>query len=170
MSSQKDYLREEAAQRAADIEAQRNAAAAVERARRERQSKKDLERKEALDALSSSQGAGSAHFARVAASDYTHNSARTMVAADGTQSRSREWLGLGARWRDYGQTALVTTIATSLPHEHIAFERFTADGPIALLPLPDARDQPAQTRRSLVWALETEAAQRVLALSDAVQA
>jgi 2-octaprenyl-6-methoxyphenol hydroxylase len=89
-----------------------------------------------------------------------------VVAADGTQSRSREWLGLGARWHDYGQTALVTTIATSLPHEHIAFERFTADGPIALLPLPDARDQPAQTRRSLVWALKTETAQRVLALSD----
>jgi lipid-binding SYLF domain-containing protein len=91
MSSQKDYLREEAAQRAADIEAQRNAAAAVERARRERQSKKDLERKEALDALSSSQGAGSAHFARVAASDYTHNSARTMVAADGTPFLEPRW-------------------------------------------------------------------------------
>ena len=89
-----------------------------------------------------------------------------VIAADGTQSRSREWLGLGARWHDYGQTALVTTVATSLPHEHVAFERFTSDGPIALLPLPDAKDQAAQTRRSLVWALKTDEAERVLALSD----
>lgn len=95
-----------------------------------------------------------------------------VIAADGTQSRSRDWLGLTARWHDYGQTALVTTIATSLPHQHEAFERFTADGPIALLPLPDlpapdASGQPAQTRRSLVWALKTAEAERVRALSDA---
>ncbi len=94
------------------------------------------------------------------------------VAADGTQSRSRDWLGLQASWRDYGQTALVTTVATSLPHEQVAYERFTSDGPIALLPLPDeARSgesaQPAQTRRSLVWALSTAEAERVQQLSDA---
>lgn len=102
----------------------------------------------------------------------TELSAPLVIAADGTQSRSREWLGLTARWHDYGQTALVTTIATSLPHQHEAFERFTEDGPIALLPLPDsppaeAAGQPAQTRRSLVWALKTAEAERVRALSDA---
>ncbi len=101
----------------------------------------------------------------------TELSAPLVIAADGTQSRSRDWLGLTARWHDYGQTALVTTIATSLPHQHEAFERFTADGPIALLPLPDApasdaAGQPAQTRRSLVWALKTAEAERVRALSD----
>jgi len=93
-------------------------------------------------------------------------SAPLVIAADGTQSRSRDWLGLTARWHDYGQTALVTTIATSLPHQHEAFERFTEDGPIALLPLPDAANQPSQTRRSLVWALKTAEAERVQALSD----
>ncbi|MEK6788877.1 MAG: 2-octaprenyl-6-methoxyphenyl hydroxylase [Pseudomonadota bacterium] len=108
----------------------------------------------------------------------TELSAPLVIAADGTQSRSRDWLGLTARWHDYGQTALVTTIATSLPHQHEAFERFTEDGPIALLPLPDApasgtaaasnaAGQPAQTRRSLVWALKTAEAERVKALSDA---
>lgn len=99
-----------------------------------------------------------------AAADVT---APLVIAADGTQSRSRDWLGLSARWHDYGQTALVTTVATSLPHGHEAFERFTADGPIALLPLPDSADQPAQTRRSLVWALKTAEAERVRTLSDA---
>lgn len=88
------------------------------------------------------------------------------VAADGTQSRSRDWLGLQASWRDYGQTALVTTVATSLAHDQIAYERFTSDGPIALLPLPDEPGQKAQTRRSLVWALSTAEAERVQQLSD----
>ncbi|MES3039860.1 MAG: 2-octaprenyl-6-methoxyphenyl hydroxylase [Pseudomonadota bacterium] len=97
----------------------------------------------------------------------TELSAPLVIAADGTQSRSRDWLGLTARWHDYGQTALVTTIATSLPHQHEAFERFTEDGPIALLPLPDTANQPAQTRRSLVWALKKAEAERVRALSDA---
>lgn len=90
-----------------------------------------------------------------------------VIAADGTQSRSRDWLGLSATWHDYGQTALVTTVATSLPHQQEAFERFTADGPIALLPLPDVAGQPAQTRRALVWALSTSEAARVQMLSDA---
>lgn len=89
-----------------------------------------------------------------------------LIAADGTHSQSRDWLGLSSTWRDYGQTALVTTVATSLPHAQVAYERFTADGPIALLPLPDEAGQPAQTRRSLVWALNTAEAVRVQALSD----
>ncbi|MEL0028056.1 MAG: FAD-dependent monooxygenase, partial [Perlucidibaca sp.] len=89
------------------------------------------------------------------------------VAADGTQSRCRDWLGLAADWRDYGQTALVTTVATSLPHGQVAYERFTSDGPIALLPLPDEPGQSRQTRRSLVWALATAEAERVAALDDA---
>lgn len=97
--------------------------------------------------------------------------AKLAVAADGTQSRSRDWLGLQATWRDYDQTALVTTVATSLPHEQVAYERFTSDGPIALLPLPDEKraDEPGQkpqTRRSLVWALPPAEAERVQQLSD----
>ncbi len=89
-----------------------------------------------------------------------------VVAADGTHSQCRDWLGLSANWHDYQQTALVTTVATSLPHEHRAFERFTANGPIALLPLPDHVGGAAQTRRSLVWALSTAEAARVQALDD----
>ncbi len=93
-------------------------------------------------------------------------SAPLVVAADGTHSQCRDWLGLSAQWHDYQQTALVTTVATSLPHEHRAFERFTASGPIALLPLPDFADGVKQTRRSLVWALSTAEAERIKALDD----
>ena len=96
-----------------------------------------------------------------------------LIAADGTQSRSRDWLGLGARWQDYGQSALVTTVATSLPHGQEAFERFTDAGPIALLPLPDMAPlagepaMPAGTRRSLVWAMPPAQAAQLAEADDA---
>lgn len=107
-----------------------------------------------------------ADCASVTLADGETLSAPLVVAADGTQSRSRDWLGLAASWRDYGQTALVTTVATSLPHEQQAYERFTSDGPMALLPLPDEPGQRAGGRRSLVWALHTAEAERVAALDD----
>ncbi len=38
------------------------------------------------------------------------------------------------RMRDYRQSALVANVLTSKPHRNWAFERFTPDGPLALLP------------------------------------
>lgn len=95
-----------------------------------------------------------------------------LIAADGAQSQSRAWLGIDVRSQPYGQTAIVTACETSLPHEQVAYERFTADGPIALLPLPDlpisvADATAAGCRRSLVWALNEAEAARVQALNDA---
>lgn len=69
-----------------------------------------------------------------------------LAVADGAQSVSREFLGVSASTTSYGQVALVTTVATSMPHDHIAYERFTEHGPVALLPLPE-------NRRSVVWTL-----------------
>ena len=91
MRSTQNDLRDDATARAADIEAQRKAAAAVERARREKQSQKEQDKREAIEALSRSQGDGTAHFARVAASDYTHNSTRSMVGPDGTPFLEPRW-------------------------------------------------------------------------------
>lgn len=95
-----------------------------------------------------------------------------LIAADGAQSQSRAWLGIDVRSQPYGQTAIVTACETSLSHHQVAYERFTADGPIALLPLPDlpsnATDAAAAgCRRSLVWALNDAEAARVHALNDA---
>lgn len=73
-------------------------------------------------------------------------SAPLMIAADGAQSRCRELLGVSASHHDYQQVAIVTTVQTHLPHERIAYERFTEQGPLALLPLPN-------NRRSVVWAV-----------------
>ena len=66
-------------------------------------------------------------------------SARLIVAADGVQSAVRNAFGIDSERRDYGQTALITTVLPQKFHDHVAYERFTGSGPLALLPLADGR-------------------------------
>jgi 2-octaprenyl-6-methoxyphenol hydroxylase len=55
------------------------------------------------------------------------------IVADG--GRSLETVpGLSRQVREYGQCAVVARIEAELPHHGVAFERFTPDGPVALLP------------------------------------
>ncbi len=68
-----------------------------------------------------------------------------VIAADGRDSFCRKALGVGASVHDYDQVAIVTTVQTSKPHDHVGFERFSHLGPLALLPLP------GEYRRSVVW-------------------
>lgn len=84
---------------------------------------------------------------------------RLLVAADGAQSRMREALGIGADVRDYGQVAIIANLTPERDHAGCAFERFTADGPMALLPLSGGRC-------ALIWAVPQEQAAAVLALTD----
>ena len=60
---------------------------------------------------------------------------RLMVAADGTESRVRRDLAVETREHDYRQSLVVSKVSTERPHENTAYERFTEDGPLALLPL-----------------------------------
>ena len=71
--------------------------------------------------------------------------AKLVIAADGRDSSCRKALGIGASEHDYDQVAIVTTVQTSKPHNHVGFERFSSLGPLALLPLP------GEYRRSVVW-------------------
>ncbi|OTG69203.1 2-octaprenyl-6-methoxyphenyl hydroxylase [Acinetobacter sp. ANC 4470] len=71
--------------------------------------------------------------------------AKLVIAADGRDSFCRKALGIGASEHDYDQVAIVTTVQTSKPHQHVGFERFSHLGPLALLPLP------GEYRRSVVW-------------------
>jgi len=64
---------------------------------------------------------------------------RLLVAADGARSDTCRQLGIPVRNKDYGQTAIIANISTEKPHDHIAYERFTDSGPLALLPLTDQR-------------------------------
>ena len=65
--------------------------------------------------------------------------------------------------RDYGQTAIVGTVAVSSPRPHVAWERFTDEGPIALLPMGGVR----QADYALVWCMRPAEAARRGELSDA---
>lgn len=58
------------------------------------------------------------------------------VLADGGRSGLKEQLGIGSRHEPYEQTALIAHVGVSQPHHGIAYERFTSQGPMALLPLP----------------------------------
>jgi 2-octaprenyl-6-methoxyphenol hydroxylase len=65
--------------------------------------------------------------------------ARLLAAADGAHSPVREQIGIAAlRW-EYRQQAVIANVTPTLPHENIAYERFTTDGPVALLPMSDNR-------------------------------
>ncbi len=85
--------------------------------------------------------------------------ARLAVAADGIASRVREGAGVGTTQSDYGQVAVIAQATPGHFHAHVAYERFTPSGPIAALPIPEGRV-------GLIWTLEPDAAQRVLALDD----
>jgi 2-octaprenyl-6-methoxyphenol hydroxylase len=86
-------------------------------------------------------------------------SARLVIAADGARSVVREAGGVGASTQDYKQTAIVANLACQKFHNHVAYERFTPEGPLALLPLSDARI-------GLVWGLPPDVATQVLELDD----
>jgi 2-octaprenyl-6-methoxyphenol hydroxylase len=86
-------------------------------------------------------------------------SAALLVAADGAKSRVREQAGIATHGWNYGQSAIVTTVAHERPHEGRAIEHFLPAGPFAILPLKG-------NRSSLVWTeTDTEAA-RIVALPD----
>ncbi len=82
-----------------------------------------------------------------------------LVAADGTASGCCRQLGLTERCHDVHQVAVIANIVTAEPHHHRAFERFTAHGPLALLPMSDGR-------MSLVWCMSPQQAGDVMQLSE----
>jgi 2-octaprenyl-6-methoxyphenol hydroxylase len=86
--------------------------------------------------------------------------ARLVVAADGARSVARESAGIAASNWDYEQVALVTNVTTQRFHDYVAYERFTQSGPIAILPMADARC-------GVIWTLAPAVASEVAALDDA---
>lgn len=97
--------------------------------------------------------------AYVSLSDGSRLRSRLVVGADGARSRIRELAGMKRSERDYGQTAIVATVSTELPHESTAWQRFLPTGPLAFLPLGDGRC-------SIVWSAVTDEAERLLSLGD----
>ncbi|MFO7542939.1 MAG: FAD-dependent monooxygenase [Thiobacillus sp.] len=81
-----------------------------------------------------------------------------VVVADGGRGGSGQSAPAPKFQRDYEQMAVVCEVQTELPHANQAYERFTPEGPAALLPKGD--------RYALVWTADTDAAGRIAALPD----
>jgi len=82
-----------------------------------------------------------------------------LVAADGANSGVRDMMGISATHIDYKQSAIIGNILTAKAHNNFAFERFTEDGPLAVLPLVDDRS-------AFVWINPTDKTDELLELLD----
>lgn len=85
--------------------------------------------------------------------------ASLLVAADGANSKVRDMVGVSASQTDYKQWAVIGNVLPEKTHNNCAFERFTEDGPVAMLPSAD-------DRVAFVWIQSPAAATERLSLSD----
>ncbi len=93
---------------------------------------------------------------------------RLIVAADGAQSTVREGSGIDTEVWDYEQCAIVTNVTPDLFHNHVAYERFTESGPLAILPLSGTEGgAPDPKRCSVVFVVDHKDTKGVMAMSDA---
>ncbi|WP_447554813.1 2-octaprenyl-6-methoxyphenyl hydroxylase [Vreelandella sp. EE22] len=97
------------------------------------------------------------HYLKLSTGDELN--AELTVLADGGRSGLKEQLGIKSRRRSYEQSALIAHVGISQPHHGVAFERFTQEGPIALLPLPNQAME-------LIWTHQSGAESARLALGD----
>jgi 2-octaprenyl-6-methoxyphenol hydroxylase len=95
----------------------------------------------------------------VALADGATISARLLVGADGARSSIREHAGIATQGWNYGQSAIVCTVAHEREHHGRAEEHFLPAGPFAILPLTGKR-------ASIVWTENTQEAERIIALPD----
>jgi len=87
---------------------------------------------------------------------------RLLILADGVRGRdpasNTTPLAGREKVKSYGQSAVVCEVTSEHPHRNTAWERFTPEGPIALLPFRD--------RHGLVWTSHTETAEKLMALDE----
>jgi 2-octaprenyl-6-methoxyphenol hydroxylase len=103
--------------------------------------------------------AKSPHFIwRHIGDNHEQMSAKCVVHAEGGLFKTQDWVESG---RDYGQSALVglVEVENALPHQ--AWERFTAEGPLAVLP-----SHYGTNILNLVWCGSPESSQQRLQLSE----
>ena len=89
-------------------------------------------------------------------------SAPLLLVADGAGGFMRQHMALHTMVDDYHQYALAAHVQCAVPHQQVAYERFLATGPVAMLPTPDAQ------RVAMVWALPTATAKAYAALPQSV--
>jgi 2-octaprenyl-6-methoxyphenol hydroxylase len=84
---------------------------------------------------------------------------RLVVLADGGRSPLRDQFHMKIDKKVYDQIAIVANVTPGINHNNTAYERFTADGPLALLPV-------TRERCAVVWATQPDKAEDILAWSD----
>jgi len=82
-----------------------------------------------------------------------------IVGADGGRSWLRDQADIGVYSRDYKQSGIVANVRPMIPHHGTAFQRFTASGPLAMLPMKDGLC-------SIVWSQFNDDVERLMALDD----
>lgn len=85
--------------------------------------------------------------------------ARLLVLCDGGRSPLRGQLGIAVHERDYGQYAVTARVQARCAHGGVAYERFTAAGPLALLPMHG-------NSCGLVWSMDAASSERLVGLDD----
>lgn len=80
---------------------------------------------------------------------------KILIAADGANSTVRQLMNIQPQIKDYHEHAIVTSIKLANQHNNIAYERFTDEGPIAMLPR-------SEQRVTGVWTLPTDKAKSLL--------
>lgn len=88
-----------------------------------------------------------------------HISSKVCFICDGAQSKAREMAGFNVQRFDYQQVAIATHVSGSHMQNSVAFERFTPQGPLAMLPL-------TQSRYGLVWSNHQPRSDELIAMSD----
>jgi len=86
--------------------------------------------------------------------------AQLTVLCDGGHSPLREGLAIAVKSRDYGQVAVSAVVAARSHHDGVAYERFTAAGPLALLPMHG-------NCCGLVWSMQADSAAQLMSLDEA---
>ncbi|MEE8427276.1 MAG: 2-octaprenyl-6-methoxyphenyl hydroxylase [Woeseiaceae bacterium] len=84
---------------------------------------------------------------------------KLLVAADGANSTVRRMLGITASQVQYGQHAVIGNLKTEKALDNTAYERFTEQGPLALLPIVDHR-------AAFVWTVSEDNVTQILELDD----
>lgn len=83
--------------------------------------------------------------------------AELVVGADGGRSLIRDWAGIACTGWSYGQKTIVGQVKPERGHDNTCWQKFTTNGPVALLPLNDGRC-------SLAWHTTHQEADELLAL------
>ena len=86
-----------------------------------------------------------------------------LIVADGADSTCAKMLGINQHRKSYDHSAIIANVCLDQAHNKVAYERFTDQGPMALLPLTDFKNS---HRCALVWTQPSEQAAQLMAADD----